>query len=188
MSQFTKRAIRTAFTQLLNQMPLDKIRVKDIAELCEINRNTFYYYYQDIYALLDDVFTEEAKRVFSKENTYSSWIDGFRQSIDFAAQNRKAIYHIYNSMSREQLERYLYQVTDFFLQDYIKKQAEGLDVSDSDIQQLILFYKFALVGLVLEWLQRGMKDDADDYISRMGFLLEGNIRAILEKAQDNQTK
>jgi probable dihydroxyacetone kinase regulator len=186
VSQFTKRAIMSAFTQLLNEMPLNKIRVKDIAEMCEINRNTFYYYYQDIYSLLDDVFKEETAKVISENNSYDSWIEGFRQCIEFAIGNRKAIYHIYNSMSREQLERYLNQVTEYFLTNYIRKEAQGLDVSESDIRQVVLFYKFALVGLVLEWLQRGMSDDADAYISRMGFLLEGNIRKILEKAAENQ--
>ena len=48
MAQQTKNAIRRAFIQLLNERPLDKISIKDIAETGAVNRNTFYYYYADI--------------------------------------------------------------------------------------------------------------------------------------------
>lgn len=32
--------------ELLSTKQLDKITVKDICEICEINRNTFYYYFR----------------------------------------------------------------------------------------------------------------------------------------------
>ncbi len=48
MAQTTRNAIRNGFLELLEQRPLDKISVVDIAEHCGVNRNTFYYYYCDI--------------------------------------------------------------------------------------------------------------------------------------------
>ena len=56
MAQETKNAIRRAFIRLLNERPIDKISIKDIAETGAVNRNTFYYYYADIYALVEDIF------------------------------------------------------------------------------------------------------------------------------------
>ena len=44
MAKFTKQAIMNCLLELLNTKQLDKITVKDICEICEINRNTFYYY------------------------------------------------------------------------------------------------------------------------------------------------
>lgn len=49
MSQLTKKAIKTSFIKLLNQTAFDKITVKDIVKDCGVNRNTFYYHYQDVY-------------------------------------------------------------------------------------------------------------------------------------------
>ena len=54
-SNLTKRAIQNAFLELLNEKPLGKITVKDVSERCEINRNTFYYHYQDMLMLLEDM-------------------------------------------------------------------------------------------------------------------------------------
>lgn len=48
MANFTEKAIRSAFLELLDQRPLNKITVKDITERCGINRNSFYYHYQDV--------------------------------------------------------------------------------------------------------------------------------------------
>ena len=50
--QYTRKVIRETFLQMLGEMPLDKITVKDIVLRCNINRNTFYYHYADIYAVL----------------------------------------------------------------------------------------------------------------------------------------
>ena len=39
-----------SFVKMLSQKPFDKITIKDIIEGCGLNRGTFYYYYDDIYA------------------------------------------------------------------------------------------------------------------------------------------
>ena len=43
----TKNAIVEAFWQLLDEKPFNKITVKNIVELCGVNRNTFYYHFSD---------------------------------------------------------------------------------------------------------------------------------------------
>lgn len=184
MSQFTKRAISEAFVELLDEMPLDKIRVKDIAARCGISRNTFYYYYQDIYALLADVFRQEVQRELeSAGSPADSLIERFLEGVSFAREHKRAIYHIYNSLSREELERYLYLVTDHIMRRTIQEAGVPAGVSEEDVDKLISFYRFALVGVLLDWVANGMKADIDAYIRRLGFLLEGNIASSLERAQ-----
>ena len=72
MAQETKNAIRRAFIRLLNERPIDKISIKDIAETGAVNRNTFYYYYADIYALVEDIFEMEAADFLTKMRRYES--------------------------------------------------------------------------------------------------------------------
>ena len=47
MASFTKKAIRDSFVKLLNEKSLSQITIRDIVDDCGVNRNTFYYYYQD---------------------------------------------------------------------------------------------------------------------------------------------
>ncbi len=47
----TMRAIHNAFLQLRKQKPLERITVKELAQLAEISKATFYLHYRDIYDL-----------------------------------------------------------------------------------------------------------------------------------------
>lgn len=51
----TKRSIEYAFLELRKQKPLEKITVKELAELAYINKATFYTHYHDIFDLADQL-------------------------------------------------------------------------------------------------------------------------------------
>ena len=104
MSQRTKEAIVESFIKLLNQRPLDQITVKDIAEDCGVSRRTFYYYFQDIYQLPEELFLSETRKLLKDNTDFDSWESWFLKMMEFAFQNQKAITHIYNSVRREYLE------------------------------------------------------------------------------------
>lgn len=57
--------IRRAFTTLLRQKPIQSISVKELCELAEINRGTFYAHYTDIYDLRDQI-EQEMQTDFAK--------------------------------------------------------------------------------------------------------------------------
>lgn len=63
MARFTRKAIIQTFREMLEKSPLDKITVTNIIERCGINRNTFYYYFRDIYDLLDSFSKRNWKRL-----------------------------------------------------------------------------------------------------------------------------
>lgn len=63
MAKFTKKAIMDCFLNMLKRKNIDRVTVTDICEECGINRNTFYYYFSDIYDVLDSVLIEETERI-----------------------------------------------------------------------------------------------------------------------------
>lgn len=54
----TRRAIHMAFASLLSEKEINDITVRDIADLADINRKTFYNYYAGVYAILDEIENE----------------------------------------------------------------------------------------------------------------------------------
>lgn len=54
----TKRAIRNAFAKLLSEKEIVDITIRDVAELAEINRKTFYRYYSGVYQVVDEIENE----------------------------------------------------------------------------------------------------------------------------------
>lgn len=65
----TRRRLREALLRLLEQKPLHEISVKELTELADVNRGTFYFHYQDIFDLLvsmEDAFFEQLDRTLSE--------------------------------------------------------------------------------------------------------------------------
>jgi len=182
MAQFTKKAIMQCFIQMLNESPMDKISVVDIAERCGINRNTFYYYYCDIYALVKELFTIEAQRIAEKELSCATWQEVCLEALEFVRENRRAVYHLFHSNHRDLLEEYLYDVAHLEMVNFVRREAEGMSVKEEDVNSLALFYTSALVGLVTRWMLEGMKADVESILDNIGRLITGNLRMSLERS------
>lgn len=186
MRNSTSDTIKEAFMRLLNRKPFDKITVKELVEECGINRNTFYYHYEDIYDLLQSVLDDEVDKAMKSVNGFTNWENGFLKAAEFALQNKQAIYHVYRSVERDVLERYLYSVAEIVMRSAIEQQTADLEPNEKDLELMVTFYKYALAGLVIEWLSHGMKDSPENDILRLGELLNGNIRYTFKKRKDER--
>lgn len=186
MAQFTKKAILDSFVELISERPFDKITVKDIVTRCGVNRNTFYYYFEDVYALVDELFQVETQNILGSNADYETWQEAFLKGIDFVHNNRRAIYHLYNSISHEQVETYLNKVTYNNILIFIKKSVADLSPTEKDVELVASFYSHALVGMTLEWLSGGMKGDPHDFVIRISELLDGTVRYCFLKNTDKQ--
>lgn len=182
VQQYTKKMIRETFIKLLNERQLNKITVKDIATECEINRNTFYYYYSDVYAVLSEIFQTELQRVIDEYNDTLSWEESFIVATKFALENRRAIYHVYNSMQREELENYIYNVAGNVMIRYVEKVSEGIAASSMDKNLIASFYQCALTQMVLRWISSGMNENPEIIIRQIGQLFDGNILLSLKRS------
>jgi len=181
MSQTTKRALEASLKKLLLEKPLDKITIADIAEDCGISRMTFYYHFRDIFDLVEWSCQEDAARALAGQKTYETWQQGFLQIFRAVEENRPFIMNVYHSVSREHVETYLYQVTYDLLIGVVEEQAAGLRVTDSDKKFIADFYKYAFVGLMLDWIRTNMKEDPEEIIRRLSTLIQGDISRALEK-------
>ena len=72
MPNFTQNAIKASFLKLLGQRPLNQITVKDIVEDCGVNRNSFYYHFEDLPALLEEIISEQAAVLMARHPTIDS--------------------------------------------------------------------------------------------------------------------
>lgn len=182
VQQYTKKNIREEFIKILNERPLNKITVKDIASACEINRNTFYYYYTDVYALLSELFQTELQTVTDEYNDTFSWEESFIVATKFALENKIAINHVYNSIQREELEDYIYNVSGHVMNRYVEKLSDGISASSGDKKLISSFYQCALTEMVLRWIASGMKEDPDTIVRRIGQLFDGHIALSLKRS------
>ncbi|MDF2802530.1 MAG: transcriptional regulator [Anaerocolumna sp.] len=179
VSQTTKRALEASLKNLLLQKPLDKITISDIADDCGINRMTFYYHFKDIYDLVEWSCVEDAAKALEGKKTYETWQQGFLQIFNAVINNKPFIMNVYHSVNREHVETYLYKLTYDLMMGVIEEKAAGIDVLEDDKKFIANFYKYAFVGLMLEWIKNGMKDDPQRMIDRLNILIQGDITRAL---------
>ena len=186
MSEITKRALEASLKNLLLEKPLDKITVKDIAEDCGINRMTFYYHFKDIYDLIEWSCEEDAVKALEGKNTYDTWQQGFLQIFEAVLSNKPFIMNVYHTVNREQVERYLYKLTYKLLFDVLEEKGAGMSVKQEDKMFIANFYNYAFVGLMLEWVRGGMKEEPQHMIDQLTPLMQGNLARALEACRTDK--
>ncbi|MDO5400930.1 MAG: TetR-like C-terminal domain-containing protein [Eubacteriales bacterium] len=180
MSQITKRALEASLKNLLLKKPLDKITINDITEDCGINRMTFYYHFRDIYDLIEWACQEDARKALEGKKTYDTWQQGLLQIFQAVLENKPFIMNVYRCVSREQVEQYLYRLTYDLLIGVVNDQARGMQVREEDKQFIAHFYKYAFVGLLLEWIGSDMKGDPAEIVGTLAPLMHGSFAHALE--------
>lgn len=180
MSQTTKRALAASLKNLLLQKPLTKITINDIAEDCGISRMTFYYHFKDIYDLVEWACAEDAARALAGRKTYDTWQEGFLSIFHAVQANKPFIMNVYRCVSRERIEQYLNPLIHSLILGVVEEKAVGMDVGEADRQFIASFYEHAFIGVMLEWIGTGMKDDPAAIVDRTSRVVHGSILRALE--------
>ena len=183
MPNFTEKAIKAAFLELLDERPLSKIKVKDIVDRCGINRNSFYYHYADIPALIESVIKEETDKITAGFSSLDSIGDAFASMIGNITKERRLIFHIFNSVSRDVSEPYLLEMSNRFVTKCFDAVYRDKKVADKDRKIIIRHYKALLFGMLVEWLNSGMKSDIIGDFNRLCELKKGHTDEMVERSE-----
>lgn len=102
----TRKSIINAFIELRGQKPIEKITVKELADLAFINKATFYSHYKDIYDLSEQLEDESIQRILDSiphpEYIVTRPKEGFHE-LAYAMINQQQLSHILFSGSRQTL-------------------------------------------------------------------------------------
>lgn len=184
--QYTKNLIKKEFIKLLSEKPFSSITIAMLADRCEINRNTFYYHYDDIYSLVREILSDEIAKVDLDFDETSSWESSMVTAVSFLLDNKKAAENIFRSIDKKDTDAYLYEVCESVMKKYIDKECELKDIRASEADKMIVvdFYRAALVGLLDKWIQDGMNETPEKTIYRIGKLFDGNIERSLRISEE----
>ena len=154
----TKKAIAYTFKDLLKEKPFNKITVNDIANKCDINRQTFYYHFQDIRDLIEWICIDEVLLIFK-----------------IMEQEKIFINNIYNSVSVEVLRSNLYRLVYPIIYNEIVEKSKGKNLREEDKKFITDFYKYSFVSIVLNWIDNGMHENPELIVAKVSSLITGTI-------------
>ncbi|MCM1133662.1 MAG: TetR/AcrR family transcriptional regulator [Ruminococcus flavefaciens] len=188
MAGFTKQAIRNSCIKLLNQKAYHQLTVKDIVEDCGINRNSFYYHYQDLPSLIEEIITDEADKLIRNYSRIESIEEGLNTAISFALENKRAVLHIHNSANREMYEQYLWKICGHVAETYINTAFSEYNISDDNKRVIINFHKCECFGLIMDWLNSGMKKDIMQDLKILCDIRRGMTKEMFRRCEENSDK
>ncbi len=181
MSLMTKKQLAVSLKKLMSKSSLTNITVKDVVADCGVNRQTFYYHFQDIYELLGWVFKTEALEAIADYKTYERWQIGFLKVFQYVEANKAFCLSTFCSLGRDHLEQFLYSVTFDLLYGVVEELSKEIRISKEDKTFIANFYSYAFVSLLLEWLKAGATENPEHIIEKLSKLVDGDISRAIQK-------
>lgn len=176
----TKQVLEESLKKLMLHKPLDKITIRDLTEDCGISRMAFYYHFKDIYDLVEWACFEDATRALAGKKTYDTWSEGLVQIFDAVYENKPFILNAYRCISRDQIESFLFHLTSDLLMNVVEEKAEETNISEEDRRFIADFYKYSFVGIMLDWIKQGMKDDYKELARKISITIHGSLTNSIE--------
>lgn len=178
--QKTRKTIKKAFVELLNKKSLEEISVYHIAEEADINRGTFYLHYQDKFDLFEKYIDELLEELISNVEMLKQKM---KKNRDYKNCDIYVLFfqHFlkYPSFYRSILSfkggpyfytRFIEGIKDYYLQEYeqLFKYNEKQNINQ---ETFINFVAHAHLGVINNWLQKGMKETPEDMGAQLSTLV-----------------
>ena len=145
----------------------------------------FYYHFKDIYDLVEWSCFEDASRALAGKKTYDTWQEGLLQIFEAVLENKPFILNVYRTLSREQIENYLFRLVYDLIMGVVEEKAAGLRVTQQQKQFVAEFYKYSFVCVMLDWIRGGMKDDYHTIVNDICTTMHGAISNSLRNFADS---
>ena len=185
MPNTTKAALEESLKRLLLKKPLDKITITDITTDCGISRMAFYYHFKDIYDLVEWSCVEDGTKALQGKKTSESLTEGLTQIIEAVLENKPFIMNVYRNVDRERIENYLFKLTYDLIVGVVEEKSKGLNITEEDKKFIADFYKYGFVGIMLEWIREGMKENIEDLVRMMDLTLHDTVTTSIHNFQKN---
>lgn len=176
----TKQELSAALKRLMESKPINRITIRELVESCGVNRKTFYYHFEDIYALLKWALEQEALLLFDKYDLVHDNSKALEFVLDYVGENLAMLQNIVRSIGRSELGRFFFK--DIYQPVYKLvcevEQLRGLNVEEGYKAFLSKFLTEAVAGILLDCIERDVLDDRQ----RLARYITGTLSAAIPNA------
>jgi len=163
-SLITKKAIASGLKELTKKKSFDKITIQDITDICGLNRQTFYYHFQDKYELVDWIYYNEAISIIINDLTYENWDKKVLQMLEKMKSEDYFYKDTLKSSTENGFKDYLFHIASELFHNIVGRLAANENFGEDEKKFISEFYAFGIVGVIISWAQSGMKE-TPEYIT-----------------------
>lgn len=183
MSLRTKQSLAKALKTAMRTTKLSKITVSELIAACNINRKTFYYHFQDIYALLKWMLEQEAIEVVKNFDLIVNTEEAIRFVMEYAEKNNYIINGAFDAMGYEEIKRFFHNDLFSVIYGAIERGEKELDVRlDPQFKGfLAAFYTEASAGLLIDWTKNRIAQDKETVLENLLSIFKITIPVMLKE-------
>jgi|LSQX01.3.fsa_nt_gb AcrR family transcriptional regulator len=162
----SKKMIEKFIIKLLKTKKIDQITVKELCEMCDVNRGTFYNHYSDLYDLMAQIensLVQELELTLSKyspQQINEDTLPLFKEILSFIDQKADIVTILFRD-NEDSL--FLNKIINLFRTKAINSWGKIYNCCNSKNYSYFLEYAIhGCLGIINKWLKDGRKDDLDD--------------------------
>lgn len=175
-SDMTKRLMVQSLKKYMAKKPLEKISVREITEDSGVNRQTFYYHFEDIYDMVKWMYQEEAVKLVAEHEGVLLWQDGILQLFRYIEENKAVCLCALNSLGHQHLKRFFYDDIHAAIERTFLSITERVPNIPKDYAGfLIHYYSIALAALIESWLLGDIKQTPEELIEFIDITINDQI-------------
>ena len=172
MKQKTEVLLCKAFMELMKKYPFHKITIQKIASQCGVNRQTFYYHYDNIYDLMSAAFEYE---LIHEGHMYEeqSWEAVMGKFLSWMKENRLIIKNILSNIESRYLRQAIYPLIEKGISnEYRPNEIIRQDLADIDGEFIHRFLILGVTQYIVEWAESDFREDIDEMIQQLLLVLK----------------
>lgn len=160
----TKKNLRDSLFTLLEEKNINQITVTELTTLADVNRSTFYLYYNDIFDMMDkiqqEIYAVFVETVVNFKNDFEdieSIIAYCSRFLEFCKEN----YSVCRFITRNDCNNHLAEKIKLAVRCVIPDSA--VYYPDNDPRSYLTTFAISgMLATILEWMNNGMKIPVED--------------------------
>lgn len=162
----TKNDLDDALRQLLEQKPLDQIRIRELTDLCGIRRQSFYYHFPDVWALFDWSLRMEARRLPLRQQNCFTWRQALMDLLHHTARHRRYYQALLDSRGRVGLRTVMQDALHSLLTKTLAyyQQRCGTQSNPDFDHALLNCWETLLLTLLESWIQEDFLESPEELL------------------------
>lgn len=178
---YTRKILAESLKKLIRRKSFSNITVREITEDCGLNRNTFYYHFEDINDLLKWTLEQEAIDVVKYFDLMSDYEEAVRFVMNYIEENEKLLNNICNSLGQGELKRFFFNDLYGITSSVIDKTIQQMEMSiPSDYRDFLSrFYTEAFAGLLMDGITNPTLRNNDKNILYISLVIRSSLPPLL---------
>ena len=184
----TKRLLTDSLKKLMAQKPLDKITIREITDGCGVNRQTFYYHFEDIYDQLRWMYRQEAIELLAQHRGVLIWQDGLLQLFRYLEKNKAICLCTLRSSGSETLRHFLWTDIHDIIHRAVEDMSQAVHATPETQTMLTDFYVSLLAGVTSSWLLGELPYTPEQVVSAAGCIIQDHRAGMLLRYQQSPSQ